>query len=444
MDVRLNPGLQEATLNEISRRLECNDLQSGGKGEYRWLSLPQPKESANKRVSSAGSLHKEAGRTSSGTTMRPKSAMVRQVKRPPAPIVYKKPLLMPAPQLAKRMKTKPPLPVFERRPRQPMKPPEQARVAVAEVSPVAVEVILLPYVMLTIYFLFEQVESPPVPPKISLHLDLQSQIQSVSDTSQCEDPPPPEDKALMETEPIREQDVTPQKHQDMVRELLELREDRDRLLEESRSRELILAEERARREFAEAKLRSAKCDLTELEEVMRQRDRDSRGYLLVSQKSLEEICRSFARLLDMLESSSVRSENDSIGLEISDGVEEQELVKENIKRRFALIIRKTKSENLKRGLYSVDDDTRLQLTARYGRSEGNIRNRKAIEPVMEPVRVERHIGDTAENPVLRMPRDDVRLPLEKAGGESPGERARAIFASIVNGNARLGFGHNAR
>lgn len=131
VDVRLNSGLREDTLQEISRKLDRNNQHT--KSEYQWLSLPNQKDPGlpgNKRVSSAGNLHQsksfdDANRSAS--LNRPRSAMIRQVKRPPPPIVFRKPLLEPA-QSARRIKLKPPLPAFERLPRQPMKPPERARV----------------------------------------------------------------------------------------------------------------------------------------------------------------------------------------------------------------------------------------------------------------------------------------------------------------------------
>lgn len=131
VDVRLNSALQNDSLAEIARRLDRNELNA--KSEYRWLSLPAGKDPA-KRVSSAGSLRKQKvdepkATLSSSSSTRPRSAIIRQVKRPPPPVAYRKPLL-PLAQIAKRIKTKPPVPTFERRPRQPMKPPEHARMPV--------------------------------------------------------------------------------------------------------------------------------------------------------------------------------------------------------------------------------------------------------------------------------------------------------------------------
>lgn len=290
------------------------------------------------------------------------------------------------------------------------------------------------------------------PPKVSLHLDLQSHIRSLSNERTPRALVPSENKpksGSVSARALEESHLWPSeseslKVEQVIRELLEIRAERDRLVEDIRRRELILAEERARREFTEAKFRSAKCDLAELEEVIRQRERDSRGYLLINQKSMEEICLSFARLLDMLEDTARMRYDDEISRPDS---EEENVVKEDIKRRFALIIRKTKSENLKRGFY-VDDETvmtRFQMTARYGRSEGNIRiGRKEIEPPR--LQLERgRIGDTAERRICHQevvqyqggdkPGSACSKSSDDDSLSSPGDRARAIFASFVNGES---------
>lgn len=448
VDVRLNSNIQKDTLAEISRRLECNELHS--KSEYRWLSLPEQKDSSGaKRVSSAGNLPAKK----SEPLPRPRSAMVRQVKRPPAPIAYRKQALLqtPTPQLIKRMKTKPPVPVMERRARLPMKPPEHARIPQVCLG-------LNRYILWISPILTSTILQPEPPPKVSLHLDLQSQIQSLSDTTQpdanlsstCE--PTPTSQPQVEESHSSQLDFESQKLEEIAEQLLESRAKCDRFLEEIRRNELIIAEERARREFAEAKLRSLKSDLEEVQ----QREQNSRGYLLISHKSMEEICLSFGRLLEMLESHPVpddvvAEENNSLARLDTEAAEDR-LTTEDIKRRFALIIRKTKSENLKRG-YFVDDNTvlsRLQLTARHGRSEGNIRNTNPTSTVEPLRRYERNIGDTAETVGLSLQDfrehryEGARLSSLKAGDgvSSPGERARTLFASIVNGDALLGFGQS--
>lgn len=295
-------------------------------------------------------------------------------------------------------------------------------------------------------------QQPEPVPKVSIHLDLQAQIQSLAGSTQdvnvpiIPDEPVAAEKPQIDEEADRNQDIESEKLQELLQKLLDVRAERDRLQEESMRNELALSEERARREFAEAKLRSAKEDLVELEAVVRQRERTSRGHLLISQKSMEEICMSFSRLLKMLEESSRKSDENLSRMES----EQESLAREDIKRRFALIIRKTKSENLKKANY-VDDNTvltRLQMTARYGRSEGNIRT--TIEPLVPMIRMESNVGDAAD--AVGLPKllsnfreqqfDDVRLA--NAREDSPGERARAIFARIFSGDARLSFSPQMR
>ncbi|XP_014207934.1 centrosomal protein of 78 kDa [Copidosoma floridanum] len=448
VDVRLNSDVRADSLADIARRLERNEL-SCKKSEYRWLNLPHQKESTSgsvkQRTVSAGNIRKqkssdEVGPGAKSGHPRPRSAIIRHAKRPPAPVVYRKPLLMPLPQVFKRMRTKSTLPVIpvldsKRISRQPMKPPPRS------IAPLL----------------------PQQTPKMSLHLDLQSQLNTLADPTQNNNASSslpaidvsaaPDDRA-QHTSTGDEPSAEAQRLQQVVHELLECQEERDKLLEDKRRLELSLTEERARREFAESKLRAARSNLSELEEAQRRRERDSRSYLSISQKSMEELCLSFGRLLEMLEESSLRRSADN-----SVDSEEESQLREDIKRRFALIIRKTKSENLKKGNYFVDEDRllpRLQLTARYGRSEGNIRT--TVEPLAQPVRMERHIGDTAETssalPQLVTPSystgRDARLPSSagrrlSAGDEpSPSDRARALFASIVSGNALLGINTRLR
>lgn len=227
-----------------------------------------------------------------------------------------------------------------------------------------------------------------------------------------------------------EKEENPEKLEEIMHELLEIRKERDRLVEETRHNEHLLAEERARREFAEAKLRSTKSDLCDLEDVMRRRDRDSRGYLLISQKSMQELCLSFHRLLEMIDqpSSEINAPAELERLESS----------QEIKRRVAIIIRKTKSENLKRG-YLVSEDTRRA-------SAGNIRT--TVQSIEPPIRIEQPTGDIG-GPTVNLPKlmANFRSDAQEVKGdnsESPGRRARAIFASIVSGQAALNFGSGMR
>ncbi|KAL7302940.1 hypothetical protein TKK_0004167 [Trichogramma kaykai] len=518
VDCRLNPGWHEETLNEIARRVGRNEAQAGAKGanEFRWLPLPQQKNAGpqinpSKRVLSAGNLRMTrdaggpggaaaaaaaaaAGSASKPNLTRPRSAMLRQAKRPPPPIVYRKPLLAPVPQMLSRLRTRPAVPMLDRRPRQPVRPLDRQLVPVKSAEPT----------------------------KMSLHLDLQSQIQTVSSQSARDNDQnsnnmqlvplkscsiavqtcssSEEDESTTSSPRLASSSKSPsqgsQRIQEVIRRLLETEEQRDQLQEDSRRDRLALAEERARREFAESKLRAAKCSVAELEEELRQRELQSRGYLLISQKSMEEICASFTKLLDMLgdattaaATASAKSSENSIarldqialpGVELEDeDVASLQDVREDIKRHFAFIIRKTKSENLKRGCFirddnfddlddDLDDDNNdVDMTARYGRSEGNINIGAAIEPVNAPLlRIERPTGDNADVVSARLAHSfhtqncaDQTAADAAAGdvgavgdgvnhnaGERkvPSDRARTLFASIINGDALLRFNESVR
>ncbi|XP_011494118.1 PREDICTED: centrosomal protein of 78 kDa [Ceratosolen solmsi marchali] len=412
VDVRLNSGLRDESLGEIMKLLDRNNLRS--ENEYRWLSIPQKERGGVKRVSSATSFHKQKQleQDSRPGPMRSKSAMIRQVKRPIAPIIFRK-ALTPVPQILKGMKSKS-LPMFEKQRvcRQPMKPLERTQP--------------------------RQVEAVP---KVSLHLDLLAQIRSLDEPAQMKEPPIKE--VVMKSEPSVEDAAHSEQRdrqlQEILAELIGIRKERDELEEEIRRNNLLLAEERASREFAEQKLESVMCDLTELKETLQQRDRDTRGYFLMSQKSMDEISYTFGRLMRMLEATSRRAED---SLEALDQ-EEDNVARDDIRRRFALIIRKTKSENLKKG-YFVDEHavlSRLQMTARYGRSESNICT--TIEPLGPMMRMERHIGDTTETirlPELMANYQGQQLSHARIAGNSKelsGERARAIFASIIQGGSPI-------
>jgi hypothetical protein len=279
-----------------------------------------------------------------------------------------------------------------------------------------------------------------VAPKVSLHLDLLAQIQSLGEPSTLKKEAATKE-ATDEGKSSLEEQPHPDKLQGILQELMDIRKERDRLEKEIQRNNLELAEERASREFAEQKLESVKCDLLGVKETLKQRDRDSRGYFLMSQKSMDEICQAFGRLMYMLEETS-RKTNDS--LEMIDQ-EDDSSVRDDIRRRFALIIRKTKSENLKRG-YFVDEHavlSRLQMTSRYGRSESNVHT--SIQPLVPMMRVERHIGDTAET--IGLPdimahyqgQQHNHPRISRDGRESSSKKARAIFASIVNGDSSITF-----
>ncbi|CAB0037269.1 unnamed protein product [Trichogramma brassicae] len=229
-------------------------------------------------------------------------------------------------QMLSRLRTRPAVPMLERRPRQPVRPLDRQLMPVKVSAPMDCWTECFDCIAL-FFFLC----SPAEPTKMSLHLDLQSQIQTVSPQSARDNDrsnnnmqlvplkscsiavqtcsSSEEDESTTTTTTSSSPRLTSstkspsqdsQRIQEVIRRLLETEEQRDQLQEDSRRDRLALAEERARREFAESKLRAAKCSVAELEEELRQRELQSRGYLLISQKSMEEICASFTKLLDML------------------------------------------------------------------------------------------------------------------------------------------------
>lgn len=171
---------------------------------------------------------------------------------------------------------------------------------------------------------------------------------------------------------------------------------------------------------------------------MREKDRQSQGYLMVSPQSLNEISSSFERLLGMLDSA-VASSNSNRHSKFDDLTEEDEGV-EDLKRRVTLLIRKTRSEGLRKGFPCSEVESKHAATARkMAKSECDVRvnglTSSAKQPkVPPPIHVERNIGD---NP------DTVSTPINVAGyrnaydkfrdnNDALGARARAIFAQIIN------------
>ena len=230
---------------------------------------------------------------------------------------------------------------------------------------------------------------------------------------------------------------------DILRQLAEARAEHERLLEETKRNDLLLAEEKVRREMAEAKLRSLKNDLSELENALKEKERETRGFLLVSQNSLDEICSSFDNLLEMLDSV---TRNPSVGSES----EEDSIIKADIRTRMALLIRKTKSESLRRGYFSEEDKKDVK---KFARSEADMRN---TLPPINLIHLERHIGDSPDiiSPSLeesfRKREESFRnleASFQKMGDTNRGpipssatERARAIFSQILSGNMLLNIG----
>ena len=417
LDVRQNVNLNEALVKEVIKRLEENNAEV--KSEYRWLSLPK----CDRRVASAGEKRNENRREPAG--VRPRSGPVTEYKRPYntyQPAYSRRPSLANLANNAKKTKTRPHVPPYNRQSRQ-----QQQQ---------------------------HQVQNGQARSKKSLHLDLQSRIQSVmgdarqtnvrsyADSVQLDTDRSASSKNLESSTKIDAATQTADDHpatddsagdvrmQKIQIQLIEARAEHDRLLEETSRSGLLLAEEREQREAAEEQLNAMKSNLTELENALREKEEKTNGYLLLSQQSFEEICSSFDRLLSMLDTvtkNSSANRKDTV---------EAAIVGADIKRRVASVIRETKSENLRRGfIVDVDEDDSIRCAEpmkKFAKSESDVRS--SLPPI-SMLHLERKIGDSSDvcsptlQSVLRHEKDTM----------SPRARARALFAQIIQGDAVLDF-----
>ncbi|XP_024936356.1 centrosomal protein of 78 kDa [Cephus cinctus] len=378
VDVRLN-GMSEELIKEIAAKLESNN--ASGRSEYRWLVLPQK----DKRTASAGAKRNawEKNKKIEGT--RPKTAN-GPTKRTCQAILPRR--IITLPNLPRKPRTVP---------APPSTPSQESELESATKS--------------------QENQAKP-----TLHLDLQSQICPATSMEVQDEP---ENK-------VTEREKDTNKIEEILRQLSEARSEHERLLEDIKRNDLLLEEERMRRELAEAKLQSTKNDLLDLENALKEKEMETRGCLLVSQESLNEICSSFDQLLEMLDAVT-RHPN------TSRTVLEEDVVRMDIKRQVARLIRKTKSENLERG-YSYDrqpeSSARIVETSRkFVRSEHDVRS--SLPPIA-PIHIERKIGDS---PDVETPTQESRRRRGKVSDiPSPRERARAIFAQIINGDSVLNLG----
>lgn len=119
-------------------------------------------------------------------------------------------------------------------------------------------------------------------PKPSLHIDLQTHlISSKSDVESV----------------VESNKLVPSEYQsDDENE----RTERHSLVEQLDSLDLLLQEERLRRKIAEEKLQTMKRSVSHLENALRQKEQEMKGYVIVSQESLDDMCASFDQLLELL------------------------------------------------------------------------------------------------------------------------------------------------
>ncbi|XP_011691473.1 PREDICTED: protein Cep78 homolog [Wasmannia auropunctata] len=399
LDVRKNVNLNDELAAEVMRRLVQNDVE--GKSEYKWMGLV-PKD---KRIASVdsrrGSENEDIAKPSKA-----RSTFTKYSRRPCQVIPPKR--TVPISLLSTKMKIRPPSP--------PVRDITRQRDLIHS----------------------QTIDNVQTMPKISLHLDLQSRIQPAAnrdvgaqserkDVARCSDETSLKSfdstKINVGIQSVDRQDDS-EEMQRILKQLAEAQAEHDRLLEETKRTDLLLVEERARRETAEMNLRSVQKDVAELECALKKKENETRGYLLVSQQSLDEICMSFDRLLELLENVVGKYPSDrTLG--------SQQIVSADIKRRLTSVIRQTKSENLKRG-YKVDIELPqyvVDSARKFVKSESDVRSTMPIPATY----LERKIGECPENNELRHRCRDADKPMSSV------DRARAIFASIISGEAMLDF-----
>lgn len=405
LDVRKNVNLNEELAAEVMRRLEGNNVEV--KSEYKWIGLA-PRD---QRTASAGT--RKSSEQEEAKPSRPQSAFTGHTRR-------SRQVIPP-----RRTAPAPVLPTNKVKPRA-SSPPVRDNVQRSNLRP-------------------RMINDVRPMSKVSLHLDLQSRVRpAVNRTSdrdsshrleQEKNPRAPPSTRSCNGSKVDAGTQSVDQWQDLreiqgiLKRLAEARAERERLLEEVKRADLLLVEERARREIVEMKLRSVRDNMAELENALKKKENETSGYLLVSQQSLNEICLSFDRLLELLEN--IQTGNRSSGrMEDSHQIASAEY----IKRRLARVIGQTKSENLKRG-YKINVQlpkyAGLDSARKYVKSESDVRS---ILPI-PGMYLERKIGEgPAISPATRHQScDDTDKPI------SSGERARAIFASIVSGAVVLDF-----
>ncbi|XP_017875297.1 uncharacterized protein LOC108622129 [Ceratina calcarata] len=410
LDVRQNPNLNEVLMKEVIKRLEENNVDT--KAEYRWLNVPHH----DRRVVSAGNAKRNDNENNKKPPIRPRSAITEYTKRPYQPVPRRIPNTM---NNIKKTKVRPYVSIYKN-----VDGHHQAQ---------------------------EQqqiVQNGHPKSKISLHLDLQSHIQpvmgeigsNVGNVQTYEDSVQPDtDGSSSRKSEVIKVDVATQVSSgldalDSVRiqkiqiQLAEAKAEHERLLEETRHSGLLLAEERERREAAEEQLDAMKSNLAELENALKEKERETSGFLMLSQQAWDEISTSFDRLLEMLDN---MTKNPNANRREAT---EAAIVRADIKRRVASVIRETKSENLRRGfIVGVGEEDPITYTEpikKFAKSESDMRN---TLPPISTLHLEKNIGDSPDicSPSLE------RVLHHNKDALSPRARARALFAQIIHGDAVL-------
>ncbi|XP_020295536.1 centrosomal protein of 78 kDa-like [Pseudomyrmex gracilis] len=389
LDVRKNTNLNEELAVEIMKKLEENVEE---KSDYKWLGLA-PKD---QRIASTD-IQKDSKKEDATKISRSRSAFIRYTRRPFLAIPIRR--TVPLPIL--RTKIKSDLPSFH---------------------DVIQQRNLRPRTMDTI-----QPTS-----KISLHLDLQSHIQSTNHASHENAVQYSTETSLKSLDSSKVDVGTQSQHDEseeihnILEQLTKAQEEQDKLLEKTKYTDRMLIEERTRRETAEINLRLAQNNIVEMENALTKKENETRDYLLISQQSLNEICLSFDRLLQLLENvvSNYPFDKTQNTQRITTSAD--------IKQHLASVIKQTKSENLKRSYkvnikvprYSVIDSAR-----KFVKSESDVRSTLPISTI----HLERKIGEYPDENDSRYRHCDTNKPI------SPSDRARAIFAGIVTSETMLHF-----
>ncbi|KAK0170298.1 hypothetical protein PV328_010876 [Microctonus aethiopoides] len=266
--------------------------------------------------------------------------------------------------------------------------------------------------------------------KASFHLDLQSKILSSTGNSLktlrrsqinksynnvCQT-----DKKINSTIMMKK---TTTKFENILQQLSEAKVEREKLLMTTQSMKYELQEERARREADETKLLLMQQNLIDLENLLKTKESKSHGYLLINHESLNEISITFEQLLKMLDDLSRKSTQTYRA--------DEEKLRSDIRQRIHSLIQKTKSEKLCRNINNT------QLTMRFSKSENHMKN---LSSVISPIsHFEKNIGDHSDTAPITRPENNSCLKHEKLNPTifSPCERARAIFAQIINGDIIL-------
>ncbi|XP_034934468.1 centrosomal protein of 78 kDa [Chelonus insularis] len=427
LDVRLNLNLNNDMVQEIFERLATNN--GGCNLKYRPLSLPQKNNKAVKELKRTNDVNKNK-------MLRSKSMIITKTERPYHLNGFSHNMRPSYPSLIdeKRRKTR----------------------------------------LLTSYSVHKAKNkiAEKNPRKVSLHLDLQAQMQSIGDswknTDQIhQDQLSNNHKRVCNKPQENEREVegakSHYKFQDLLKQLSDVKMEKNKLLKNTQKIQVELEEERTRRQTIETKLWTMKKDLADLENAFKAKEMETRGFLRTSQQSFDNISASFEKLSEIInncasnpkvdlneEEEKAEEETDkSFSLsedenetKVEDKVEkevikvagddEKEAMKTNVRRKVDFFIRKSKSEKLYRDFLQV-----VKSSKKLSQSENDMR---AYDYLLKfgSLTVQK-IGDRPDS-VSSSSNSSYRRYENVKPLYSPCERARAIFSEIVNSDIALNLG----